>query len=267
MSNLIPFEFESNNIRTLVDKQGNPLFVAKDIAEALGYNNPSDAVYQHCDGSVFYRTIIDSLGRNQKTRVIKEPDVYRLIVKSKLPSAKKFERWLFEDVLPTIRKTGSYSISSKTVSPNTLLRLHKHFEQIAKQAGLKENQLLLKVNQGVTRITGINQLEAMDIAYLPSADNDEYLTPTQIGQQLTPLLNPQAVNRLLLDLSLQVQNHGSKGYVPTSLGEELGGRMMDVSKAHTSGSTQQLRWNQNKIVQYLQSYMDKQDNKKECHDY
>ncbi|MBA5724606.1 Rha family transcriptional regulator [Candidatus Liberibacter sp.] len=148
----------------------------------------------------------------------------------------------------------------KTPSATTIMKLHKHLEELAKQAGLKENQLLLKVNQGVAGITGVNQLGAMGIEHLPSPDNDEYLTPTKIGLKLDPPLNPVDVNRLLTDLGLQVRKADKqKGYMPTPHGDQLGARMMDVSKVHTGGSVQQLKWHP-RIVPYLQKEIKEREN-------
>ncbi len=84
-----------------------PHFVANDIAKALGYKNPSDATNKHCKKPVMTWGS-DSLGRQQEFKVIPEGDVYRLITKSKLPSAEEFEVWLFETVVPQIRRTGGY---------------------------------------------------------------------------------------------------------------------------------------------------------------
>lgn len=111
MSNLAVFNFKENQVRIVLDAQGNPLFVATDVATALGYKRPNDAVQQFCNGAVNHRIVKDSLNRNQKVRVIYEPDVYRLIFGSKLESAITFQNWVFDEVLPTIRKTGEYRIT------------------------------------------------------------------------------------------------------------------------------------------------------------
>lgn len=109
MSDLIPFVFENYAVRVVTDDAGEPLFVAKDVATALGYTNPSDALKSHCRGVAESYPIVDALGRPQEARVIREPDLYRLIFKSTLPSAQSFERLVVEDILPSIRKTGQYS--------------------------------------------------------------------------------------------------------------------------------------------------------------
>ncbi|MBA5724495.1 hypothetical protein [Candidatus Liberibacter sp.] len=91
------------------------------------------------------------------------------------------------------------------------MRFHKHLEELAKQAGLKENQLLLKVNQGIVGITGVNRLEAiMGIEHLSSSDNDEYLNPTKIGARLDTPIKPAEVNILLTELGLQVRKADKK---------------------------------------------------------
>jgi len=107
MSSLIPFSFESHSVRAF-NIDGTPWFVGKDVAEALGYKNPADAIIRHCRGVAKHYPIVDSLGRTQDIRVINEPDTFRLIVGSNLPEAERFERWLFEEVLPAIRQTGRY---------------------------------------------------------------------------------------------------------------------------------------------------------------
>lgn len=109
MSSLIPFSFESHSVRAF-NIDGNPWFVGKDICDVLGYANATDAISQHCRGVAKYYPIVDRLGRNQEVRILNEPDTYRLITGSTLPEAERFEAWLFEDVLPSIRKTGGYQL-------------------------------------------------------------------------------------------------------------------------------------------------------------
>jgi len=89
---------------------GKEYFPATACAKILGYSNPQKAVRDHClrDGCT-NRSVIDNLGRTQEMKFITEGNLYRLIVRSKLPAAEKFERWVFDEVLPTIRKQGHYS--------------------------------------------------------------------------------------------------------------------------------------------------------------
>lgn len=103
---------EFGEIRT-IEIDGKPYFVGADVAKALGYNNPRDAVSRHCKGVVKHDTPTSS--GIQSMSYINEGDLYRLIMKSKLPSAEKFESWVMDEVLPTIRKTGSYRKPLTTV--------------------------------------------------------------------------------------------------------------------------------------------------------
>lgn len=103
---------EFGDIRT-AEIDGKPYFVGTDVAKALGYSNPRKAILDHCKG-VTKRDTPTSSGI-QSMSYINEGDLYRLIMKSKLPSAEKFESWVMDEVLPTIRKTGSYQKPLTTV--------------------------------------------------------------------------------------------------------------------------------------------------------
>ena len=98
---------EFGKVRT-VEENGKVMFVASDVAKALGYSRPADAITAHCKGSVKHR--LPTNGGMQDLKIIPEGDVYRLVSHSKLPAAEKFESWVFDEVLPAIRKTGTYSI-------------------------------------------------------------------------------------------------------------------------------------------------------------
>ena len=99
---------EFGEIRT-IQKNGEVLFCGKDIAVALGYADPKKAIIQHCkENGVAIYPLIDSMGREQQAKFITEGNVYRLIAHSKLPGAERFERWVFDEVLPSIRKNGAW---------------------------------------------------------------------------------------------------------------------------------------------------------------
>ena len=86
---------------------GQPYFPATECAELLGYARPHNAISRHCRGSL-KRGVIDKLGREQEKIYIPEGDLYRLIIRSKLPAAVRFEAWVCDEVLPSIRKSGVY---------------------------------------------------------------------------------------------------------------------------------------------------------------
>ena len=115
MAELTVFAFDSAAVR-VIQIDGEPWFVGKDVAEVLGYARPNDALQQHCKGAVKRRPL-QTPGGMQEIRLINEPDMLRLIVGSKLPAAERFERWVFEEVLPSIRKTGRYSMPAQAPQP------------------------------------------------------------------------------------------------------------------------------------------------------
>lgn len=107
------------SVRT-VDINGKPYFVANDVARALGYSNPSKATNDHCK-NVMKMWGNDSLGRPTEFKVIPEGDIYRLVIKSQLPTAEKFERWVFDEVLPSIRGNGGYVAGQESLTDDELL--------------------------------------------------------------------------------------------------------------------------------------------------
>ena len=134
------FNFQDHTVRVVLDDDNQPMFVARDIATILGYADTNRAINTHCGGAVILRTISDSLGRSQEMRVIYEPDLYRLIFGSKLPSAQQFQNWVFEEVLPSIRTKGAYNLTD-----NPPLTYLESLELLIKKE--KERQLLLDTNQ------------------------------------------------------------------------------------------------------------------------
>lgn len=107
--NLIPFNFNGADVRVITDDQGEPWFVAMDVASTLGYANTSDAVARHCKAVQILKSQDATFEiPNRGLQIISERDLYRLIMSSQLESAQEFEEWVVGEVLPTIRKTGSY---------------------------------------------------------------------------------------------------------------------------------------------------------------
>lgn len=119
MNELQIFNNEEFGEVRMTEINGKPYFVATDVATALGYTNPRKAISDHCKG-VTKRDTPTSSGVQQMS-YINEGDLYRLIMKSKLPSAEKFEKWVMEEVLPSIRKNGGYIAGQETLSDEELL--------------------------------------------------------------------------------------------------------------------------------------------------
>lgn len=109
---------EFGQVRT-VEINGKPYFVANDVAKALGYVETAKAIRTHCKG--VSEMDIPSKGGIQCMKIIPEGDIYRLIVRSKLPSAEKFEKWVFDEVIPSIRTNGGYIAGQETLSDEDLM--------------------------------------------------------------------------------------------------------------------------------------------------
>jgi len=164
--NIIPFKSHDFSIRA-VEIDGKPWFVGKDIAEALGYVDTVNAIKQHCKGVVKHHPILDSMKRTQQVRIINEPDLFRLIVNSQLPAAEQFERWVFEDVLPSIRKTGGYQAQSNLSPLKQTSEAAKAFSTVfrtMRQIGLDKNASAISANQTIRSVAGVNLL-ALSVQY------------------------------------------------------------------------------------------------------
>lgn len=129
------------NIRVVLIS-GREHFVACDVAKALGYERPADAVAQHCVKSVKHR-VENSRGQLRETTVIPEGDLYRLVTHSKLPQASEFETWVFEEVLPIIRENGAYmtedTLEKALNEPDFLIKLATKLKE-EKEARIKAEQ-------------------------------------------------------------------------------------------------------------------------------
>jgi prophage antirepressor-like protein len=103
----------------VISEDGKPLFCANDVAVILGYSKPRNAISTHCRGALKRGTPTSS--GDQEMLFIPESDVYRLIMRSKLPDAERFQDWVCEDILPSIRKTGGYIQTTEKDTPETII--------------------------------------------------------------------------------------------------------------------------------------------------
>ena len=199
---------EFGAIRTISDEQGEPLFCGKDVAEALGYKKPLDAIAKHVDAEdSVKRGLLDSRGCNQKTIFINESGLYALILSSKLESAKRFKRWVTSEVLPQIRKNGRYELEHH----NELLE--KRNKQLTNQTRVMacRNALLEEIAKQQKPLTDYAR------AILSSTQT---VTVTQIAQDYG--ISALKFNQMLKDFRIQHKLGGQwilytpylhKGYV------------------------------------------------------
>jgi len=148
MNQVIPFIFDERPVRAVV-VEDSPWWVGKDVCQVLGYKDTVSAIKQHCKG-VAKHHLLETRGGKQQVRIISEGDVFRLVINSQLPQAQQFEKWLFEEVLPQIRKTGAYAavaLDTQTLSKinDTLAAASKRIEFLeSSQAHLRERERLYR---------------------------------------------------------------------------------------------------------------------------
>jgi prophage antirepressor-like protein len=151
---LTPFNFSGAEIRVITDEQGEPWFVAKDVADLLEYSNPHEAIRTHCKG--VREILIPSAGGDQMTKVMPERDVYRLIMRSKMPAAEAFEEWVVGEVLPSIRKTGSYQ---QPMTPGEQLLAQAQAVINVERQQAEQQVALARIE---TRVANVEQVRYLD---------------------------------------------------------------------------------------------------------
>lgn len=201
-----------------VDINGKPYFVANDIAKALGYTVPKDAVSRHCKGALKHRYL--TKGGIQEIKIIPEGDVYRLVIKSKLPKAEQFEKWVFDEVLPELREKGFYYMhrmkQDSYMIEDPIERADRWKEEYEEKQKLKlekeklEQEKILFLEE---RIESAPKIAFHDAVSAAGAEKENQIT---VGQ-LSALLHKEGIftkgrNRLFEDL----RNYG---YFCRTIGE------------------------------------------------
>ncbi|MBP8284499.1 MAG: hypothetical protein KAX46_11425 [Chromatiaceae bacterium] len=249
MSSIIPFSFESHEIRTLADSQGAPWFVLRDVMEAMdsktSTTNAVDSIKTGLgDGYSLGIPIADSLGREQSTIIIAESAVTYLLSRSDTEQGRLLNRFIHVDVLPALRKTGKYEAPAKGADLPRPREIREAFAcclSIAKMIGLSGNQASLSADTGTRRLTGVSALALIDQTHLVGDARGRTYTPTELGKLLAEPLSAVKMNRLLEAKGLQVKNIGGD-WLPTTAAQDCC-QWLDTHKAHHDGTpVKQLRW-------------------------
>jgi len=248
---LIPFSFESHEVRAVV-VDGSPLFGSRDVALVLGYANPAEAYKTHCKSLklLSYSELLELNWANPNPRgeyVMPESDVYRLIVKSNKPEAERFEKWLFEEVLPTIRKTGSYSIPKSGETPKSTIRDERELQLLARDTmrtlkafGIVGNAAVLSTDNYCRAIAGRSLLEPLGATHLLADQRGRTYTPTELGKMCNPPLSAVKFNLAIEQAGLQKRDMGE--WMPTDKAAGLC-EWLDTGKRHSNGTpVKQLKW-------------------------
>lgn len=204
--------FKNNDfgeVRTL-EQDGKTLFCGSDVAKALGYAIPSKAVNTHCKG--VSKMEVPTNGGAQQMLFIPEGDLYRLIVNSKLPSAEKFERWVFDEVIPTVRKHGLYAKDELLNNPDLFISALEELK--AERERTKRLELENAKNKQI-----IGELKPKASYYDLILQNKSLMPISQIAKDYG--MSGKAFNKLLHELGVQFkqgntwllyQGYANQGY-------------------------------------------------------
>ena len=183
-------------------------FVANDIAKILGYKRPNDTIILHCRYTVKHRIPHpQSINKTLEVNLIPESDVLRLIINSKLPAAEKFENWVFDEVLPTLLRTGSYSMKS---DPKELELKEKEIQlKTAEFLNNMADSILIPEYKQILNAHATKVLTGDFLLPLPAAGEITY-SATEIGKILG--ISANMVGRLTKKHNLRIEEYGKVFY-------------------------------------------------------
>jgi prophage antirepressor-like protein len=199
---IVPFDFQGKSVRVIRDAEGEPWFHGNDVCTALEYANPHKAIADHVDrDDLTKREVIDGVGRMQFTNFINESGLYALIFGSKKESAKTFKRWVTHEVLPTLRKTGQYTVPQPSAAPTLSERFlgGRPWDQVVAEiggiksmlamAGLDNNQCALGAFQRYDALNGTRVMEVLppEALRLTSPNQCAELRPTDLARRFGDL--------------------------------------------------------------------------------
>lgn len=224
---------EFGSVRTLtIDNE--PWFVGKDVAAILGYSNTRDALVRHVDEEDKNTVVIrDGIQGNPNTVVINESGLYSLILSSKLPSAKRFKRWVTSEVLPSIRRHGLYAVDEVLENPDILIN--------ALQALKSERER----NRNLEQTVGIQRLQIAEMqpkaSYYDVVLNCKDLVPISViakdygwsARQMNQYLHKHGIQYKQGKIWLLYQEHAEMGYTSTKTHSHLGGDGSIHTSVHT----------------------------------
>jgi prophage antirepressor-like protein len=210
MPDLIPFQFHATQVSTITDIQGKPWFVAKDVCEALGVGNVSKAVGRLDDDEKDTITLSDTAGFNNTMLIINEPGLYSLVLGSRKQIAKEFKRWVTHEVLPAIRKTGSYA---QTPGPSSLALAHQDMQIWQELADLFQAPRHIALQEGVKYVGTTYGLDFRPLLLASPVqdaipEEDVMLEPTELAERLG-YPSAFALNKALEGLGWQTRHRGT----------------------------------------------------------
>lgn len=225
------FDFRGASLRTLTDEAGEPWFVLKDCMSILDLGNPTETVKMFDDDEFSTTEVIDSIGRRQQAYIISEPGLYRLVMRSRKPEAKEFQRWVTHEVLPQIRKTGGYIPTTDADDDMTIL---------AKAVMIGQRTMEAQKQKIAEQQTRIVELEPKARFADAVAASDGTCLVGELAKMLRQNGMDIGQNRLfrLLQADGYLGKSGSNRNVPTQRAMDLGlFRIKETTVTHADGHT------------------------------
>lgn len=236
------FNFKSSDIR-IVDRDGNPWFIAKDVCNALGIQNHRKAVSELDEDEKDGVSISDAIGRPQKTLIISESGVYFIALRSRKEEAKEFARWVRKVVLPAVFRGGYQLKDEDRKHLSGLLPEHTAAMEFARRHGYEGNHIVLTADKMLKVQYGVDIPKLMGGSNLHSKRNELVLTPTAIGKRLG--ISARDTNWALKFLGFQnsiFRENQRTRWELTDEGRKYGS-YLDVGKAYSDGTPiQQIKW-------------------------
>lgn len=225
------FDFKGASLRTLTDEAGEPWFVLKDCMSILDLGNPTETVKMFDEDEFSTAEVIDSIGRRQQAYIISEPGLYRLVMRSRKPEAKEFQRWVTHEVLPSIRRTGGYIPTTDADDDMTIL---------AKAVMIGQRTMEAQKQKIAEQQTRIVELEPKARFADAVAASDGTCLVGELAKMLRQNGMDIGQNRLfrLLQADGYLGKSGSNRNVPTQRAMELGlFRIKETTVTHADGHT------------------------------
>ena len=232
----------------VIEKDGEPWVVAKDVAVALGYGADSKMgmIFKHVPDAWKGVNPIYTPGGMQEMLTISEQGLYFFLGRSDKKDALPFQMWLAGDVVPSIRKTGGYALprvekpSAKTIAETRTV--FKALNGIAKDFGLDKNAAAISAAQGTKKVTGVDVMALLEVTAIEAPTQEKHFTPTQLGGMFGGK-SGKAINKALEAAGMQKRTP-HRAWIVTEKGKAFS-RLFDTTKQHSDGApVTQIKWSE-----------------------
>lgn len=267
------FNFQDLPVRIfLQDSDVNQVyFCLRDVCDVLELENTSRVLSYLDQDGITTSNVISSYGNNganqrKEMTFINEKNLYRVIFKSRKPEAEAFQNFVFDEVLPTIRKTGSFDIKQSSLKNKTVIHQKKPLDlpiiadnleagiKIASLLGLSGNSAILSADAMLKRKTGVSPMELMQVKHLTNDTQELDFNVKDIGSRLN--LSAIKINNILIDMDFQTRladNSSGCNYKPTKLGEPFA-VLKDTQKSFGGRNILQLMWKES-VIPAIQNFI------------